>query len=75
MSIPDDVRHKMELYVKIDKDSETKYMNVFFPDLGNMTITYETRIGNTEKRPVISVDFDVEKIDVIDAYGGDREIT
>lgn len=53
---------------------ETRHISVFFPDLGNMTITYETRPGNDEKRPVISVDFKVNKIDVIDAYGGDREI-
>lgn len=56
----------------------TPYVSVFFPDLGNMTITYETRIGSGDvdnRRPVITVDFDIKKIDVIDAWGGDRDIT
>lgn len=69
--------HDMKVHVSGHTlaDMDTKYISVFFPDLGNVTITYETRPGNDAKRPVISIDFDVKKVDIIDAYGGDREIT
>lgn len=52
-----------------------QYVSVYFPKLGNMTITYETRpFSNGEKRPVVSVDFDVAKLDIIDKRGNDRRI-
>lgn len=70
-----DERHDMSVYVGRSAEHPSRYVSIFFPDLGNMTITYETRPGNNgKKRPVVSVDFDVKKIDIIDAYGGDREI-
>lgn len=71
-----DERHDMKVHVSghtLD-DLDTQYITVFFPDLGNVTITYEKRPGSTEKRPVISVDFNIRNIDVIDMYGGDRDI-
>lgn len=72
----DDVRHDMNVTIGPPYTGDpSPYINVFFPDLGNMVITYETRIGSGgEARPVISVDFDVDMIDVIDKHGGDREI-
>lgn len=71
----EEVHHKMEAYINIDNESETKYINVFFPDLGNMTITYRTDFSTgDEAHAFISVDFDTEKIIVIDKHGGDRGI-
>lgn len=70
----EDIRHQMDVYMN-HEDTRTKYMTVFLPDLGNMTITYETRESSGgEARPVVSVDFDVDMIDIIDKYGTDREI-
>lgn len=74
----DDERHDMKVYLggtgSLADTTTTQYTSVFFPELGEITITYETRPGNTEKRPVLSFNFSTDKVDIIDAYGGDRSI-
>lgn len=73
-----DERHEMNVTSGPPYEgTNTEYITVFFPELGNMTITYETRpfaSETGEKRPVISFDFAVSKVDVIDRSGSDREI-
>lgn len=64
-------------------NTETQYLSLFFPGMGNVTITYENRTyGSTSinrddpdnYRPVLSFDFDTANVDIIDSRGNDREI-
>lgn len=65
----------MEVYGCNDKGrtQTVQYLSIFFPEVGEITITFERRNGEYFA-PVISVDFDVENIDIIDERGNDRRI-
>lgn len=68
------IRHDMDVHIDAE-DIRTKYMNVFLPDLGNMTITYRTDFSDSDEAHVfISVDFDTDKIIVIDKNGIDKRV-
>lgn len=64
-------------------NTETQYVSVYFPGVGNLTITFENRTLNTDDvnrddrnnyRPVLSFDFNTANVDIIDDRGNDREI-
>lgn len=72
----EEVHHTMRVTTGPPYEGEdTKYISVFFPDLGNMTITYRTDFSTgDEAHAFISVDFDTDKIIVIDKNGSDRSV-
>lgn len=71
-----DERHTMEQYDTEDgyKLKETEYISVHLPNLGNITLTYEKRSSRDKVRPVISIDFPLQELDIIDMFGVDRGV-
>lgn len=56
-------------------DSNDTYREMLhFPDLGNVTITFE-RSRSGEVRPVLSFDFNPTKVRILDQNGNDRSVS
>ena len=54
---------------------ETEYVSIELPELGTMTIRYESRPYFDGKRLVLFVNFPIDKIDVVDWRGIDHQIS
>jgi hypothetical protein len=70
-----EVRHDMEGY---SREEPRQCVQLYLPEVGNVTITFESYpkyIGHYDPpKLVLSVDFSVERIRIIDSSGMDRTI-
>jgi hypothetical protein len=70
-------RHAMLIYTNGANETATQFVGLYLEGLGNVSLTYEKRFGHgADEGPhlVVSVDFPVGMIDVIDSGGCDRKV-
>lgn len=70
-------RLDMQRYNGTREDETTQCVQLYLPDIGNVTITYETSTWSTDnpQQLVLSIDFPIEDLRVIDRNGNDRRIS
>lgn len=63
-------------FVNYDGD-RTNFESFFFPNLGNVTMTYESNPGanlDVDAHVTISIDFPISKLDIVDRSGNTRKV-
>jgi len=70
-----DQRHEFHVYGRLtEEDGKTEFQTFYFPEVGNLTLTFESNDWYEGNCPVISIDFDPKKLRLIDGRGNDRAI-